>query len=203
MNAQSLQLAEKHWEALEKIAQETGSLGRNGPSWRVLIRRIAEGELSLGGTPSAVTTPSVQVTFTLEQWEALQALLEGSGESVAKFSQPEPQKPVAVVSEPVRGVPERILSREERLAVVAGFGLKRGTDLVEKPVVDPSVGSVNGKEVVRAPSSLAPRTTLGDLRGEALDAVRAKPQSRHSQETTLPVIKTVDREDGTKVEYTA
>jgi hypothetical protein len=187
-------LAEKHWEALGKMAEVTGSLGRAGPSWRVLIRRIAEGELSLGGT---VGKSAVQVSFTLEQWEALQALLEGSGEQVDTRPQAEPQKAVALVSEPMQAIPERILSREERLAAVAGLGLKRGTDLVEKPVDDPSVGFLGGREVVRAP-----RTTLGDLRGEALEAVRAKPRSKFSQDTVLPVVRSVALDGGGSIDYT-
>lgn len=51
---ESVPLTRAQWRALERIATETGSLAERGdnagnPSWRTLLRRIADGELMVKG----------------------------------------------------------------------------------------------------------------------------------------------------------
>jgi hypothetical protein len=53
---QSLELTPAEWEALEKLANETQSHSARGPtakqpSWRILIKRIANGELQIVNRP--------------------------------------------------------------------------------------------------------------------------------------------------------
>lgn len=49
---QSLKLTPVQWDALKRLAAETGSVAPTGPSagqpsWRTLIKRIADGEIKL------------------------------------------------------------------------------------------------------------------------------------------------------------
>ena len=60
MKRESLKLSAAQWAALEKVARQTKSLASTTadkrPSWRALMRRIADGELRIA-TPIA---PDVQ-----------------------------------------------------------------------------------------------------------------------------------------------
>lgn len=56
MTTRHIQLTNEQWARLEGLAQMTGSVATKGPtayvgrpSWRALVRRIAEGELVLWG----------------------------------------------------------------------------------------------------------------------------------------------------------
>jgi hypothetical protein len=49
---QSLELSPEEWQALSALAKATGSTAKRGanagnPSWRILIKRIASGDLSV------------------------------------------------------------------------------------------------------------------------------------------------------------
>ncbi len=52
MKRESLKLSGDQWAALEKLARKTKSVARTTadkqPSWRTLIRRIADGEVKVG-----------------------------------------------------------------------------------------------------------------------------------------------------------
>lgn len=55
---ESLELSENEWQALEILADITQSLSTRGrypnqPSWRILIKRIANGEIKLQETDRA------------------------------------------------------------------------------------------------------------------------------------------------------
>ena len=47
MKRDSLKLQELDWAALTRLAESTGSVYAGKPSWRCLVRRIAQGELKL------------------------------------------------------------------------------------------------------------------------------------------------------------
>lgn len=44
---QTIQLPESDWRALERIAAELNCFYRGKPSWRVLLRRLARGEIKI------------------------------------------------------------------------------------------------------------------------------------------------------------
>lgn len=62
-----LDLTETAWRSLDRLAIETNSTATRGsrhgkPSWRALIRRLAEGELALVPAPPSCGLPLCEVT---------------------------------------------------------------------------------------------------------------------------------------------
>jgi len=63
----SLKLKKADWMLLDTIAGKLGALYRGLPSWRVLVRRIAAGELHVGkgrlsaGKATSATVPAAAV----------------------------------------------------------------------------------------------------------------------------------------------
>jgi hypothetical protein len=58
MIRRSLELTENQWQQLEQLAAATDSKAEKGPSkgkpsWRTLIRRIAEGDIKIEVTPTS------------------------------------------------------------------------------------------------------------------------------------------------------
>jgi len=57
---ESIPLTRMQWKALERIAAETGSIAERGdnagnPSWRTLLRRMADGELTVGHSNDSIS----------------------------------------------------------------------------------------------------------------------------------------------------
>ena len=47
MKRESLKLKDEAWDKLNKLAKQNGATYLGNPSWRTLIRRIAEGGIKL------------------------------------------------------------------------------------------------------------------------------------------------------------
>ncbi len=43
----NIKLLPERWNALDKIAEKVGATYRGRPSWRTMVRKIAEGELKI------------------------------------------------------------------------------------------------------------------------------------------------------------